>query len=301
MDITLLVLAAGMGSRYGGLKQLDKLGPSGETIMDYSIFDAIRGGFTKVVFVIRKDFEADFRAQVLSKYQGKIKTTVVFQDIHDLPEGFTCPAERTKPWGTNHAVLMAKDVIDGPFCVINADDFYGRDTFAVMGKFLKELPAGAKNTYSMVGFRVSNTLSENGTVSRGVCTTDKNNYLQGVVERTKIIRKDGQVVYLDENENWVAIPDNTPVSMNVWGFTPDYFEYSEKRFVEFLQKDINTPKSEYFIPIMVNDLIRSKKATLKVLDTTSVWFGVTYSEDRPGVVERFASLAASGEYPSKLF
>lgn len=301
MDITLLVLAAGMGSRYGGLKQLDKLGPSGETIMDYSIFDAIRGGFTKVVFVIRKDFEADFRAQVLSKYEGKIKTAVVFQDIHDLPEGFTCPAERTKPWGTNHAVLMAKDVIDGPFCVINADDFYGRDTFAVMGKFLKELPAGAKNTYSMVGFRVSNTLSENGTVSRGVCTTDADNYLQGVVERTKIIRKDGQVVYLDENENWVAIPDNTPVSMNVWGFTPDYFEYSEKRFVEFLQKDINTPKSEYFIPIMVNDLIRSKKATLKVLDTTSVWFGVTYSEDRPGVVERFASLAASGEYPSKLF
>lgn len=300
MKPTLFVLAAGMGSRYGGLKQLDTLGPSGETIMDYSVFDAIRGGFGKIVFVIRKDFEEDFRRLVLSKYEGHVPTEVVFQSIDDLPEGFSCPADRTKPWGTNHAVLMGKDVIREPFCVINADDFYGRDCFAVMGKFLSGLPDGAKNTYSMVGFRVANTLSENGKVSRGVCEVDDRNHLTTVVERTEILRREGQVCYKD-GEDWVGIGDNTPVSMNVWGFTPDYFQYSVDYFIEWLQQNINTPKSEYFIPLMVNKLITEGTATVEVLDTTSKWFGVTYAEDRQGVVDKIRQLVDEGVYPEKLF
>lgn len=301
MKPTLFVLAAGMGSRYGGLKQLDTLGPSGETIMDYSVFDAMRSGFGKVVFVIRKDFEDDFRRLVLSKYEGHIPTEVVFQSIDDLPAGFKCPDGRTKPWGTNHAVLMAKDVIKEPFCVINADDFYGCDCFAVMGRFLSSLPEGARNTYSMVGFRVANTLSENGKVSRGVCEVNSRNHLTTVVERTEIIRRDGAVCYKDENDKWVAIPDNTPVSMNVWGFTPDYFSYSEEYFKEWLKDNIDTPKSEYFIPLMVNRLINGRTATVEVLDTTSKWFGVTYAEDRQGVVDKIRDLVNEGVYPEKLF
>lgn len=300
MKPTLFVLAAGMGSRYGGLKQLDTLGPSGETIMDYSVYDAIRGGFGKIVFVIRKDFEEDFRRLVLSKYEGHIPTEVVFQSINDLPAGFECPADRTKPWGTNHAVMMAKDVIKEPFCAINADDFYGRDCFAVMGRFLSELPDGAKNTYSMVGFRVANTLSENGKVSRGVCEVNENKHLTTVVERTEILRRDGKVCYKD-GENWVSIADNTPVSMNVWGFTPDYFTYSEEYFKEWLKDNLETPKSEYFIPLMVNKLINDGTATVEVLDTTSKWFGVTYAEDRQGVVDKIRQLVDAGEYPEKLF
>ena len=300
MKPTLFVLAAGMGSRYGGLKQFDTLGPSGETIMDYSVYDAIRGGFGKIVFVIRKDFEEDFRRLVLSKYEGHIPTEVVFQSINDLPAGFECPADRTKPWGTNHAVLMAKDVIKEPFCAINADDFYGRDCFAVMGRFLSELPDGAKNTYSMVGFRVANTLSENGKVSRGVCEVNEKKHLTTVVERTEILRRDGKVCYKD-GENWVSIADNTPVSMNVWGFTPDYFTYSEEYFKEWLKDNLETPKSEYFIPLMVNKLINDGTATVEVLDTTSKWFGVTYAEDRQGVVDKIRQLVDAGEYPEKLF
>ena len=265
MKPTLFLLAAGMGSRYGGLKQLDGLGPNGETIMDYSIYDAIRGGFGKLVFVIRKDFEQDFREKIISKYQDKLPVELVFQSIDDLPEGFTCPEGRTKPWGTNHAVLMGKDVIKEPFAVINCDDFYGRDTFAVMGKFLSELPEGATNQYSMVGFRVGNTLSESGTVSRGICSTNAEGHLTTVVERTKIQRIDGVVKYLDDdNTTWVAVDDNTPVSMNVWGFTPDYFKYSQDFFVEFLKdpKNMENLKAEFFIPLMVNKLINEGTATL---------------------------------------
>ena len=264
MKPTLFLLAAGMGSRYGGLKQLDGLGPNGETIMDYSIYDAIRGGFGKLVFVIRKDFEQDFREKIISKYQDKLPVELVFQSIDDLPEGFTCPEGRTKPWGTNHAVLMGKDVIKEPFAVINCDDFYGRDTFAVMGKFLSELPEGATNQYSMVGFRVGNTLSESGTVSRGICSTNAEGHLTTVVERTKIQRIDGVVKYLDDdNTTWVAVDDNTPVSMNVWGFTPDYFKYSQDFFVEFLKdpKNMENLKAEFFIPLMVNKLINEGTAT----------------------------------------
>ena len=292
-----------MGSRYGGLKQLDGLGPHGETIMDYSIYDAIQSGFGKVVFVIRKDFEQEFRDKILSKYESKIPTEVVFQSVDALPEGFTCPEDRTKPWGTNHAVLMGKDVIKEPFCVINCDDFYNRDAFMVIGKFLSSLPEGATNQYAMVGFRVGNTLSENGTVARGICSTDDAGNLTTVVERTEIQRVDGPVCYKDEKGEWVAIDDNTPVSMNMWGFTPDYFQHSEAYFREFLSdpKNMENLKAEFFIPLMVNKLINERTATVKVLDTTSKWFGVTYAADRDDVVARIQRLIDEGVYPNKLF
>ncbi len=303
MKPTLLLLAAGMGSRYGGLKQLDTLGPSGETIMDYSIYDAIRAGFGKIVFVIRKDFEKDFREKILSKYEGHIPLDVCFQSLEDLPEGFSCPKDRVKPWGTNHAVMMAKDVIKEPFCVINCDDFYNRDAYMVMGEFLSQLPQGSKGRYAMVGFRVGNTLSENGTVARGICSKDLQGNLTSVVERTEIMRIEGKVCYKDEQGAWISVEDNTPVSMNMWGFTPDYFSYSEEYFKEFLslEKNMTNLKAEFFIPLMVNKLINEKTATVKVLDTTSKWFGVTYAEDRPGVVKKIEDLVTSKVYPKNLF
>ena len=303
MKPTLLLLAAGMGSRYGGLKQLDGLGPNGETIMDYSIFDAIKAGFGKIVFVIRKDFEDDFRNKILSKYEGHVPVELCFQSLDALPEGFQCPADRVKPWGTNHAVLMAKDVIKEPFCVINCDDFYNRDAFQVIGKFLADLPEGSRNSYAMVGFRVGNTLSDNGTVARGICSKDDKGNLTTVVERTEIMRVDGPVCYKDEQGEWVAVEDNTPVSMNMWGFTPDYFEHSEAYFKEFLSdpKNMENLKAEFFIPLMVNKHINENTATVKVLDTTSKWFGVTYSADRQSVVDKIQSLIDEGVYPNKLF
>lgn len=303
MKPTLLLLAAGMGSRYGGLKQLDGLGPNGETIMDYSIYDAIKAGFGKIVFVIRKDFEQDFKEKILSKYEGHIPAELVFQSLDALPEGFAVPEGRVKPWGTNHAVMMAAKAIKEPFCVINCDDFYNRDAFMVIGKFLAELPEGSKNRYAMVGFRVGNTLSENGTVARGICSTNEDGNLTTVVERTEIMRVDGDICYKDEEGKWVAVEENTPVSMNMWGFTPDYFDYSEAFFKDFLAnpKNMENPKAEFFIPLMVNKLIVENTATVKVLDTTSKWFGVTYSADRPSVVEKIQSLIAEGIYPERLF
>lgn len=300
MKPTLFILAAGMGSRYGGLKQLDGVGPSGETIMDYSIFDAIRAGFGKVVFVIRHDFEQDFREKVLSKYQNHIPVEVCFQTLTSLPEGFTCPEGRTKPWGTNHAMLMAKDIIHEPFAVINADDYYGRNAFEVLAQDLTKL-YGHKNEYSMVGYRVGNTLSEHGTVNRGVCTADAGNFLTGVVERINICRNEnGKIVYPKEAPVG-ELDENAPVSMNMWGFTPDYFEYSENYFKDFLREHINEEKSEFFIPLVVNDLIVKDVAKVRVLDTTSKWFGVTNKEDRPAVVAKLQSLVDAGEYPTPLF
>jgi len=304
MKPTLLLLAAGMGSRYGGLKQLDGLGPNGETIMDYSIYDAIKAGFGKIVFVIRKDFEQEFRDKVLSKYEGHIPAELCFQALDKLPEGFTCPEGRVKPWGTNHAVMMAKDLIKEPFCVINCDDFYNRDAFMAIGKFLAELPEDAKGDYAMVGFRVGNTLSENGSVARGVCGKDANGNLTDVVERTEIMRVDGEIKYKDENGEWQPVGgENVPVSMNMWGFTPDYFEYSDSYFKEFLSdpKNMENLKAEFFIPLMVDKLINSGTATVKVLDTTSKWFGVTYAADRQSVVDKIQSLVDNGTYPAKLF
>ena len=303
MKPTLLLLAAGMGSRYGGLKQLDGLGPNGETIMDYSIYDAVKAGFGKIVFVIRKDFEQDFKEKILSKYEGHVPAELCFQSLDALPEGFTCPEGRVKPWGTNHAVLMAKDIIREPFCVINCDDFYNRDAFMVIGKFLANLPEGSTGKYAMVGFRVGNTLSDNGTVARGICSKDADEHLTTVVERTEIMRVDGKVCYKDENGQWVAVEDNTPVSMNMWGFTPDYFTYSEEYFKQFLSDPVNmtNPKAEFFIPLMVNKLINDGTATVTVLDTTSKWFGVTYAADRQSVVDKIQNLINEGVYPEKLF
>jgi hypothetical protein len=300
MKPTLFVLAAGMGSRYGGLKQLDGLGPNGETIMDYSIFDAIRGGFGRVVFVIRKDFEDDFREKILGKYENHIPVETVFQSLDKLPEGFTCPDGRTRPWGTNHAVLMGKGVIREPFAVINADDFYGRDSFATLGRELA-VTAHRQNEYCMVGFRVGNTLSESGSVARGVCGMNADGYLTTVVERTAIERIDGEIRFIDENGEKIVLDETTPVSMNMWGFTPDYFDYSEEYFKDFLRKNMDNLKSEYFIPLMVNELVTKNIARVKVLDTASKWFGVTYIADRQGVVDKIRTLIDAGEYPDKLF
>jgi UTP-glucose-1-phosphate uridylyltransferase len=300
MKPTLFILAAGMGSRYGGLKQLDGLGPNGETIMDYSVFDAMRAGFGKVVFVIRKDFEEDFRKVVLSKYADHVPCEVCFQGVDNLPEGFTRNPERTKPWGTNHAVLMAKDLINEPFMVINADDFYGKESFEVMAKFLLDVN-GQQGKYCMAGYRVGNTLSEYGTVSRGVCATDKLGFLTDVVERTAIESKDGHIVFPDENGNEVEILFDTPVSMNMWGFTPEYFVHAEESFKEFLKVNAKELKAEFYIPTLVNDLIKAGKATCQVLDTTAKWFGVTYADDRQMVVDKIQALVDAGVYPNKLF
>ena len=301
---TLLVLAAGMGSRYGSLKQMDGVGPNNEAIIDYSVYDAIRAGFGKVVFVIRHSFEKEFR-EVFSaeRFGGRIAVEFVFQELDYLPEGASVPEGRVKPWGTNHAVMMGADVIKEPFAVINCDDFYGRDSFQVMGKYLAALPEGSKNVYSMVGFRVGNTLSESGTVSRGICSTDAKGLLTSVVERTKIQRLDGEVKYIGDDGEWTATPDTTPVSMNFWGFTPDYFAYSQEFFKTFLSdpKNMENLKSEFFIPLMVDKLINDGTATVEVLDTTSKWFGVTYPEDRQSVVDKIQALVDAGEYPAKLF
>jgi hypothetical protein len=306
MKPTLFLLAAGMGSRYGGLKQLDGLGPNGETIMDYSIYDAIQAGFGRIVWVIRKDFEEQFRTQILAKYEGQIPCELCFQALDSLPEGFSVPEGRVKPWGTNHAVLMGKDVIKEPFCVINCDDFYGRDAFMQIGKFLSELPEGSQNKYAMVGFRCCNTLSENGSVARGVCEFDDNHHLVEVVERTEIMRQEDKgnaICFKDEKGEWQPLEENVPVSMNMWGFTPDYFAHSEAYFKEFLSdpKNIENLKAEFFIPLMVSKLINEGTSTVEVLDTTSKWFGVTYAADRQATVERIQKLVDEGVYPNKLF
>ncbi len=299
MKPTLFVLAAGMGSRYGGLKQIDGLGPNGETIMDYSVFDALRAGFGKIVFVIRKDFADDFKRVVLAKYEGKVPCEICFQAIENVPEGYTYNPERTKPWGTNHAVLMGKDLIKEPFAVINADDFYGKESFEVLAKFLNEV-AGKQNQYCMVGYRVCNTLSEHGSVSRGVCETDAAGNLTNVVERTSIERKENGIFYTVDGVDY-ALPENTPVSMNMWGFTPEYFGYVEEAFKTFLKERGQELKSEFYIPTLVNDLIVAGKATCRVLDTTAKWFGVTYAEDRQMVVDKIAALTEAGVYPNPLF
>jgi hypothetical protein len=300
MKPTLFILAAGMGSRYGGLKQLDGIGPNGETIMDYSVYDAIKAGFGKIVFVIRKDFEQDFRDKVLSKYQGRIDTDIVFQAIDNLPDSFSAPQGREKPWGTNHAVMMGKDIIKEPFFVINADDFYGCDTFKKAAEFLSGDLKG--NEYCMLGFRIGNTLSETGSVSRGICAVNENGYLSRVTERKEIARIDGLVQFKDENGSHETISDNTPVSMNAWGFTPDYFAHSEKYFKEeFLPVGMGDLKSEFFIPKMVDYLIGNGISTVKCINTDAQWFGVTYAEDRPQVVDKLQKLVDTGEYPSPLF
>ena len=300
---TLLVLAAGMGSRYGSLKQMDGVGPNNEAIIDYSIYDAIRAGFGKVVFVIRHSFADAFTA-VFNKerFGGKIEVEVVYQELDYLPEGFTLPEGREKPWGTNHALLMAKDVIKEPFAVINADDFYGADAYKVIGDYLSQL-GEESNHYCMVGYEVNKTLSENGTVSRGVCSIDENRFLTSIVERTKIERNaEGTIVFHDLGDD-VALEENTPVSMNFFGFTPDYFAHSEAEFSKFLASDDakTNLKAEFYIPFMVNKLIGGGEARMKVLSTTAQWFGVTYKEDKPMLVAKIEKLIEEGVYPRNLW
>jgi len=296
MKPTLLVLAAGMGSRYGGLKQMDGVGPNGEIIMDYSINDAIRAGFGKVVFVIRHSFADEFKAKINAEhFDNRIEVEYVYQELDNLPEGFAVPEGREKPWGTNHAILMAKDAIHEPFAIINADDFYGRDAFQVMGDHLRTL-CGTQGRYCMVGYRLENTLSENGTVSRGVCEVDGRGLLVGMTERTSIGRTGKGIEYKDPDGSMHPLAADATVSMNLFGFTPDYFAKSEELFVTFLRQHGTEMKSEYYIPYAVNTFINSGYATMTVLKTTAQWFGVTYKEDRPMVVERLRQLHDAGEY-----
>ncbi len=297
---TLLVLAAGMGSRYGSLKQMDGVGPNGEAIIDYSIYDAIRAGFGKVVFVIRHSFAKEF-AEMFNRerFGGRIEVEYVYQELDCLPEGFSVPEGRQKPWGTNHAVMMAAGVIREPFAVVNADDFYGREGFEVIGRYLASLE-GNRNEYCMVGYEVSKTLSENGTVSRGVCEVDSEGCLAGMVERTKIERVDGTIVFHEGDED-TPLAENTPVSMNLFGFTPDYFEYSDSYFRQFLTENGADIKAEFYIPLMVNKLIGDSTARMRVLNTASQWFGVTYKEDRPQLVSKIEALIADGVYPRNLW
>ncbi|MDR0694023.1 MAG: nucleotidyltransferase [Prevotellaceae bacterium] len=299
MKPTLLLMAAGMGSRYGGLKQLDDVGPHGEVIMDYSIYDALHAGFGKVVFVVRRSFEKEFEI-FARRFGGTVQYDIVLQEIENIPDGYSYPPERTKPWGTNHAVMMAAPVIREPFAVLNADDYYGVNSFHIMAAFLQSV-AGGQNKYCMIGFQVENTLSETGGVSRGVCQVDANHHLTGVAERHQIQRVNGQIRYAGDENNTVILPGNTPVSMNMWGFTPDYFAHSERLFKAFLQANSQNPKAEFYIPYAVNELIQSHTVTVSVLPTTSQWFGVTYREDRQAVMQRLAQLHKEGVYPEKLF
>lgn len=296
MKPTLLVLAAGMGSRYGGLKQMDGVGPQGQAILDYSVTDAIRAGFGKVVFVIRHSFAEDFKKVFNKEHFGnQIDVEYVFQELDCLPEGFSVPEGREKPWGTNHAILMAKDVIHEPFAIINADDFYGGDAFKVMGDHLRTLD-GVSGKYCMVGYRLENTLSENGSVSRGVCEIDQNGLLVGMTERTAIMRTANGIEYKDADESMHPLAADATVSMNLFGFTPDYFAKSEALFVDFLKERGTEMKSEYYIPMAVNTFLANGSATMTVLHTTAQWFGVTYKEDRPSVVARLKALHDQGIY-----
>ncbi|MBR7169454.1 MAG: nucleotidyltransferase [Alistipes sp.] len=298
---TLLVLAAGMGSRYGSLKQMDGVGPNNEAIIDYSIYDAIRAGFGKVVFVIRHAFEKEFR-EVFSaeRFGGKIEVEFVFQELDYLPEGCSVPEGRVKPWGTNHAVLMAKEAIHEPFAVINADDFYGAEAYATIGTYLAQL-GESHDRYCMVAYDLDKTLSENGTVSRGVCGVDANGNLTSMVERTKIERMpDGQVVFHDLGEDQ-PLADDTPVSMNLFGFTPDFFVHTEDYFKQWFKENPDHLKGEFYIPTMVNKLIADGTSELRVLRSAAQWHGVTYKEDKPALVAALNAMIEAGKYPAKLW
>jgi UTP-glucose-1-phosphate uridylyltransferase len=301
MKPTLLVMAAGMGSRYGGLKQIDPVGPSGETIIDYSIFDAIRAGFGKVIFIIRKDIENDFRDVFISKLASHIELDYVFQELDKLPAGFSVPQGRVKPWGTGHAILMAKDKIREPFAAINADDFYGAGAFRVMADYLCSLSLSQQNEYAMVGYDLNNTMSEHGSVSRGVCIKDEQDWLSHVIERTKIIYTPGGIADVQENGETIILQKDDIVSMNFWGFTTAFFRQAEPYFETFLAENQNNLKSEFYIPLAVDMLIRNKKAKVKVLQSHDRWFGVTYKEDKPLVVEKLAQLTREGFYPERLW
>lgn len=297
MKPTLLILAAGMGSRFGGLKQVTPVGPSGETIIEYSIYDAIRAGFGKVVFVIREGFATHFMEKFEPLLQGKILTEYVFQELEFIPPGFDIPEGRQKPWGTGHAILMAKNAINEPFAAINADDFYGEGAFKVMADYLI---SGPSDGYSMVGYLLKNTLSDFGSVSRGVCEVDADRSLKHIVERTNIRLNQGQII-MDIDGREISLTGNEIVSMNFWGFRPGFFEFLEQSFTRFLAKSINNLTSEFYIPSVVFEMISQKGAKVEVLQADSPWFGVTYKEDHPMVVEKLERLVNQGVYPTDLW
>ena len=298
MKPTLVVLAAGMGSRYGGLKQIDEFGPQGEAIIEYSIFDAIRAGFGKVVFIIRRSIETDFKTFVGGKFEGRITVEYAFQELDVLPEGFTVPEGREKPWGTAHAMMMAKSCVNEPFAIINADDFYGADAYQVMADYLSQLD-NESTAYALLGYYVKNTLSENGSVSRGVCELDNDKLLTSITERTKIYPINNTIVYEEDGDTAELSPE-TPVSMNFMGFAPSVFHLLEDKFVKFLQKNVNTPKSEFFIPLALSEFVEEGLATVEVLETSAKWFGVTYKEDKAAAQAQLADLIDAGAYPESL-
>lgn len=299
-NATLLVLAAGMGSRYGGLKQLDGFGPNNETIIDYSLYDAINAGFKKVVFIIRESFRADFEAVFKPKLEGKIEVEFVSQNLSDLPKGYELPEAREKPWGTGHAVLVAKDVIDGPFAVINADDYYGQTSYSTLMDFFED---DSNQDYSIVGYLLKNTLSDHGDVNRGVCVQNQDGYLEKIVETLKIAKydEDGQGVFVNEQGEKSFLPPETLVSMNMFGFKNDFFDKTETYFKKFLDEFISVPKSEFFIPLVLDNIINSGQGGVKVLRSDSDWFGVTYKEDKPFVVAKINELVKEGRYPADLW
>ena len=301
MKPTLVVLAAGMGSRYGGLKQVDPVGPSGEAILDYSVFDAHRAGFGKVVFVIRKDFEAEFKERVGAKYEGILPVEYCHQDINDLPAPFAVPEDRVKPWGTAHAIRAARAAVKEPFAAINADDFYGRDAFAKLAAFLQRPAADdGKLHFAMVGYKLDLTLSDNGSVARGICKV-ADGKLESVTEMTKLVRVPGGAENREEGSDPVKFTGEERVSMNLWGFTPGLFAALEARFPAWLEKNGSAAKSEWYIPFVVDELVHESKADVEVRPTDSSWVGVTYREDKPFVAEEIGKLVAAGEYPSPLF
>ena len=301
----LVVMAAGMGSRYGGLKQIDPVDKEGHIIMDFSIYDAVQAGFRKVVFIIKKENEADFRSAIGDRLSNQLEVSYVFQDLHNIPEGYEVPEGRVKPWGTGHAVLSCINEIDGPFVVINADDYYGSHAFKMAYDFLTENEDTADTyRYMMVGYKLENTLTENGHVARGVCVTDEEGHLLKINERTHIEKHDGGTAYTeDDGKTWTSLPGDTPVSMNMWGFTGGFMKELVNRFPVFLQKNIpeNPLKCEYFLPFVVDELLKEKKATVKVLTTQDKWYGVTYKEDKPVVVAAIQKLKDQGLYPQGLW
>ena len=292
-DITLLVMAAGMGSRYGGLKQLDAVGPSGETIIDFSVYDAIRAGYNKVVFIIREDFQKQFKEKISNKYQDKIEVEIVYQDLHDLPNSFSCPKDRSKPWGTGHAILASRNVISEPFAAINGDDFYGIESFKIISDHYSSVNSG----FAMAAFQLDKTLSDYGSVSRGICEQNLNQ-LVTVVETHGIKKNSAGNIECDRD---ISLLGNELVSMNMWGFMPSIFDHLEKMFNEFLDENISDLKSEFLIPSVVNDLIEKNIEKVQVLKTRSKWFGVTYIEDKPFVKNQIKELIQTGIYPEKLF
>lgn len=300
----LVVMAAGMGSRYGGLKQIDPIDREGHIIMDFSIYDAVKAGFGKVIFIIKKENEADFKAAIGDRISEQIETEYVFQDLHNLPEGYEVPDGRVKPWGTGHAVLSCLDVIDGPFAVVNADDYYGQNAFRMAYDFLTSLQDDEKYHYMMVGYMLENTLTENGHVARGVCETDENGYLTGIHERTRIEKRaDGPAYTEDDGATWTALPQESIVSMNMWGFTESILQELKARFSVFLDENLekNPLKCEYFLPFVVDELLSEGKADVRVLKSLDRWYGVTYKEDKEVVVKAIQGLKDKGLYPQKLW